>query len=194
MVPATARHLPRVSQQRLAWRFLQVTCARTLIGCSALLSSARPCGLAISCVRSAEKSRDSLVSAAAQRTLSRLGERRSQAWSDGYVMASSNSLGVAPPSAGTAPAHQGGAVPAQTIAQQQAAAHAASPQPGPTAHAIAGPASAAPVSQSIWSTRLLDLLDLVRHEFDVIGGDAMHFRSQRDEMEHRSKCRLCGRC
>ncbi|PKI85651.1 general transcription repressor [Malassezia vespertilionis] len=31
----------------------------------------------------------------------------------------------------------------------------------------------------------MDLLSLVRHEFDVIGNDAVHFKTQRDEMEHR---------
>ena len=46
--------------------------------------------------------------------------------------------------------------------------------------------TAAPPSQAIWSTRLMDLLSLVRHEFDIIGSDAVHFKSQRDELEHRS--------
>lgn len=60
--------------------------------------------------------------------------------------------------------------------------------PGVGPHSVASPptvaAGVAPVSQ-VWSTRLLDLLDLVRHEFEVIGNDAVHFKGQRDDMEHR---------
>lgn len=63
--------------------------------------------------------------------------------------------------------------------------HPASPPPG--AHPLAAGAVAPGGGQSIWSTRLLDLLNLVRHEFDVIGNDAVHFKSQRDEMEHRGR-------
>lgn len=60
----------------------------------------------------------------------------------------------------------------------------ASPPPG--AIPLNGAGVAPPTSQAIWSARLVDLLNLVRHEFDVIGNDAVHFKSQRDELEHRS--------
>lgn len=99
-------------------------------------------------------------------------------------MASSSSLGAVPPSSGSAAGHQGPIAPAQPLAHH-APPHTASPPP--PAHPLGAAGGVAPaVSQSLWSTRLLDLLDLVRHEFDVIGNDAVHFKTQRDEMEHRS--------
>ena len=49
----------------------------------------------------------------------------------------------------------------------------------------AAPAPAAPPSAS--TARLNDLLDFVKHEFDVIGSDASQLKGQRDEFEHRSE-------
>lgn len=62
----------------------------------------------------------------------------------------------------------------------------ASPPPPPGALPMAAGGVPPPASQALWSARLVDLLNLVRHEFDVIGNDAVHFKSQRDELEHRS--------
>ncbi|WFD32340.1 general transcription repressor [Malassezia sp. CBS 17886] len=73
--------------------------------------------------------------------------------------------------------------PSQSLQPHVPPHTAASPPPThPLAGAPAGPPAG---SQSIWSSRLLDLLNLVRHEFDVVGNDAVHFKAQRDELEHR---------
>ncbi|KOS15602.1 tup1-general transcription repressor [Malassezia pachydermatis] len=60
-----------------------------------------------------------------------------------------------------------------------------SPPPPPGAHPLSAGGVAPPASQAMWSARLMDLLNLVRHEFEVIGNDAVHFKSQRDELENR---------
>ena len=51
--------------------------------------------------------------------------------------------------------------------------------PGP------GGAGAGPSATSASVARLADLLDFVRHEFDLIGGEATALKSQRDDLEHQ---------
>lgn len=83
----------------------------------------------------------------------------------------------------------GSATTSTCASSSQPMAHAQpmAPSPPPTSvHPLSSAASMPPPpSQALWSTRLVDLLNLVRHEFDVIGNDAMHFKSQRVELEHR---------
>lgn len=58
------------------------------------------------------------------------------------------------------------------------------------------PAAAAvqPAPPQASSARLADLLDFVKHEFDVIGSDANQLKGQRDDFEHRSESpRLRGK-
>ncbi|WFC98884.1 general transcription repressor [Malassezia yamatoensis] len=76
----------------------------------------------------------------------------------------------------------GSLTPSQPL-PTHAAAHPTSPSTA--SHPLGSSAVAPGASHSIWSNRLMDLLNMVRHEFDVIGNDAVHFKSQRDEMEHR---------
>ena len=97
-------------------------------------------------------------------------------------MASVNPLAGVPPGGSAAMGRPESMTPSQPL-PSHGPPHSTSPPPG--AHPIAG-AVAPGAGQAIWSARLLDLLNLVRHEFDVIGNDAVHFKSQRDEMEHRS--------
>lgn len=99
-------------------------------------------------------------------------------------MASVNPLAGVPPGSGATMGRPGSITPSQPL-PPHGAPHSASPPPG--THPLAAGAVAPGAGQSIWSTRLLDLLNLVRHEFDVIGNDAVHFKTQRDEMEHRSR-------
>ena len=95
-------------------------------------------------------------------------------------MVSVGSLGTV--AAGSAPT-SARASSSQSMAHAQPMA--ASPPPA-SVHPLSSAASMPPPpSQALWSTRLVDLLNLVRHEFDVIGNDAMHFKSQRVELEHR---------
>ena len=95
-------------------------------------------------------------------------------------MVSVGSLGTV--AAGSAPT-SARASSSQSMAHAQPMA--ASPPPT-SVHPLSSAASMPPPpSQALWSTRLVDLLNLVRHEFDVIGNDAMHFKSQRVELEHR---------
>ncbi|CEH14733.1 WD40 repeat-containing protein [Ceraceosorus bombacis] len=54
--------------------------------------------------------------------------------------------------------------------------------------ATGGPPAAAPPSAS--TARLNDLLDFVKHEFEVIGNDATQFKNQRDEFEHRLSAQI----
>ncbi|WFD18804.1 general transcription repressor [Malassezia caprae] len=100
-------------------------------------------------------------------------------------MASVNSLATVPAAAAAAAsssARPGSIPPSHTIPAHAQPIPASPPPPGaiPLNGAVAPPGS-----QAIWSARLVDLLNLVRHEFDVIGNDAVHFKSQRDELEHR---------
>ena len=99
-------------------------------------------------------------------------------------MASVGSLGAVPAGSASSTARADTFAPSQTMAHAQPLG-TSSPPPG--MHPLNSAAGMPPPgSQTLWSTRLVDLLNLVRHEFDVIGNDAVHFKSQRDELEHRS--------
>ena len=99
------------------------------------------------------------------------------------TMTSVGSLGSVPAGNGTTSARAGSITPSQPLSHSQPIAASSPP---PSVHPLSSASIAGPASQSLWSTRLMDLLNLVRHEFDVIGNDAVHFKSQRDELEHRS--------
>ncbi|ETS59978.1 hypothetical protein PaG_05966 [Moesziomyces aphidis] len=103
-----------------------------------------------------------------------------------------------PPSGPPPPGAPGGAGPSQAAAA--AAAAAGAPHPGgPVAGGPSGPAPTGPPGAAAGppggappagaphtsSARLADLLDFVRHEFDLLGNDTAQFKAQRDEMEHR---------
>ncbi|CAO1629327.1 unnamed protein product [Parajaminaea phylloscopi] len=54
-------------------------------------------------------------------------------------------------------------------------------------HRTLVPAAApvAPAGAAVSAARLNDLLEFVKHEFDLVSGDAQQFKGQRDEFEHR---------
>lgn len=110
------------------------------------------------------------------------------------------SAGSQGPPAGVPPPGPGGTGPSSAAAAAAAAAAQGGPHPGgPVAGGPGGPAPAGPPGASAGppgsappagaphtsSARLADLLDFVRHEFDLLGNDTAQFKAQRDEMEHR---------
>ena len=137
------------------------------------------------------------------------------------LVVSKNGGGVAStalpiPSSVTAPTGPGGGPPngpplpvgvhpAAVAAQQQHAAaqaqaqahhhHAAQQQHHH--HAVQAQAAAQAQAQAMaanHSSRLADLLDFVKHEFDMMGGEAAQMKGQRDEYEHMSEfCELNSR-
>lgn len=56
-------------------------------------------------------------------------------------------------------------------------------------HRTLVPAAApvAPAGAAVSTARLNDLLDFVKHEFDMVSADAQQLKGQRDEFEHRSE-------
>lgn len=101
-----------------------------------------------------------------------------------FFMASVGSLGGVPAGSASSSARTESLKPSQPMAHSQPIGTSSPP---PVVHPLNSAAGMPPPgSQTLWSARLMDLLNLVRHEFDVIGNDAVHFKSQRDELEHRS--------
>ncbi|KAJ1023951.1 hypothetical protein NDA13_004783 [Ustilago tritici] len=93
-----------------------------------------------------------------------------------------------PPPSGPPPSGPGGPGPSQAAAAAQGGPHPGGPVAGgPGGPAPTGPPGAAPPAGAphTSSARLADLLDFVRHEFDLLGNDTAQFKAQRDEMEHR---------
>ncbi|PWN51757.1 WD40 repeat-like protein [Violaceomyces palustris] len=88
--------------------------------------------------------------------------------------------------------HHQAAAAAAAAAQQSSAPPgppSSSAPPGPPTGPASGPsaatAAAVAAAQNASQARLADLLDFVKHEFDLLGNDAAQFKVQRDEMEHR---------
>lgn len=96
-----------------------------------------------------------------------------------------SNLGSVPTGSNSASGRPGSMPPSQPLSSHPPPMPT-SPPPPPGAHPLSAGGVAPPASQAMWSARLMDLLNLVRHEFEVIGNDAVHFKSQRDELENRS--------
>ncbi|EST04978.1 WD40 repeat [Kalmanozyma brasiliensis GHG001] len=109
------------------------------------------------------------------------------------------SAGAQGPPSGPPPPGPGGAGPSQAAAAAAAAAQQGPHPGGPVAGGPGGPAPAGPPGAAAGppgaappagaphtsSARLADLLDFVRHEFDLLGNDTANFKAQRDDLEHR---------
>ncbi|KDN45299.1 WD40 repeat-like protein [Tilletiaria anomala UBC 951] len=84
--------------------------------------------------------------------------------------------------------HQAQAQAAQQQQQQHQQQQHAGMQPQHPAHAAAAAAAAhqaqAQAAVAASSARLADLLEFVKHEFDLLGNDAAQLKGQRDEFEH----------